>query len=92
MSGVHVAERLDDLQAQASSAVGEGISVADQLALIEHVRTLQKRNENLSAVYRGATKSAELNAVKLARIRALVDDDGLSPESFREGVRYWLDD
>lgn len=92
MSELHVSERLEELQVHASSARYDGICTADQLALIDHVRTLQKRNENLSEVYRGATKSAELNAVKLAKIRGLLADEGMDPQSFREGVRYWLDD
>jgi hypothetical protein len=88
----HVSERLGELQLHASSIRYDGISIEDQLALIDHVRTLQKRNENLSEFYRGASKVAEEASGKLAEIRILSEDPGLDDKSFRAGVEYWLND
>lgn len=88
----HVAERLDELQVQASSVRYDGISIEDQLGLIAHVRTLQQRNENLGEFYRGTAKLAEAATDKLSAIRQLLDDESLDDKSFREGVRYWLGD
>lgn len=61
--------------------------------LVEHVRTLRQRNENLSQAYRMLDNAAERTIEDLQRIRELLQshtEGKITAEQVVSGVSYWL--